>query len=70
VKSRRLSQRTMSNIRQNLFFALFLLRSRSAARSGRSVPVFWTTAESHHRSRGHEFQLSLSHWKLLKTSNS
>src|SRR5215204_5347527 len=51
VRARRLSQATMSNIRQNLFFAFVYNALGVAGRGRRAVPVLWHPAVANHRGR-------------------
>jgi cation transport ATPase len=59
VKARRLSQRTMSNIREKLVLRVLLQRARGASGGWRSLPVLRTAAEPNDRRCCHELQLSL-----------
>ena len=59
VRARRLSRQTMTNIRQNLFFAFVYNAARRADRRGRAVSGLRRAAESDDRGRGHELQLGL-----------
>ena len=58
VKARRLSQRTMSNIRENLFFA-FIYNALGAAGRRRLVSRISSTTESHDCRGCNEFQFRL-----------
>ena len=53
VRARRLSQATMSNIRQNLFFAFIYNAARRAGRGRRALPVLRHPAVADHRRRRH-----------------
>ena len=52
VRARQLSQATMRNIRQNLFFSFCLQRRRHPGRGGRALPVLWLAAVAGHGGGG------------------
>ena len=53
VRARRLSQATMSNIRQNLFFAFIYNALGVPVAAGVLYPVLWHPAVADHRGRGY-----------------
>ena len=53
VRARRLSQATMRNIRQNLFFAFIYNAARRPGRGGRSLSGLRDPAVADHRGGGH-----------------
>ena len=55
VRARRLSRATMSNIKQNLFFAFHLQPARRADRGRRALSVLRAAAEPDDRRRRDEF---------------
>jgi len=57
VKAHRLSQATMRNIRQNLFFAFFLQYAWRAVGRRRALSCVWHLAQSDDHQRRHDFQL-------------
>ena len=68
LKARRLSQRTMGNIRQNLFFAFLLQRVGRSARRGHTLPGLRIAAQPNDRRRCHELQLRFrDHQRLAPT---
>ena len=59
LRARKLSQATLRNIRQNLFFAFVYNAIGVPIAAGILVSVFWRSAQPHLRRRRHEFQLGL-----------
>jgi Cu+-exporting ATPase len=68
VRARKLSQATMSNIRQNLFFAFVYNAVGVPIAAGALYPVFGPAAESDDRERGHDLQLGLGDRECAATA--
>ena len=68
VRARRLSQATMRNIRQNLFFA-FIYNVAGRADCGRNpVPVVRTSAQSDDCQRSDDVQFGIGDWKRAQAA--
>ncbi len=64
IRARRLSQATMRNIRQNLFFAFFYNLVGGPHRGRCALSLFRVAIESHSGGRGDEFQFGIRHRKF------
>ena len=69
VRARRLSQATMRNIRQNLFFAFIYNAARRADRGRRALPVLRHPAVADHRGGGHGAVVGQRHRQRLATED-
>ncbi len=66
VRARRLSEATLRNIKQNLFFA-FVYNSRgSACRGRRPLSVLRDSAQPDHRRRSHELQFGFGDYEFAE----
>lgn len=63
IRARALSEGTLNNIKQNLFFFFCLQYSRSSSGCRSSVSIFRSSFESDHRCCRHEFKLGFGCWK-------
>ncbi len=70
IKARRLSQRTMTNIRQNLFFAFFYNALGVPLAAGVLYPRLRNAAKPDDCCRRHELQFRLRHRKFLAPADS
>ena len=59
LRARKLSQATMRNIRQNLFFAFVYNAIGVPIAAGSPLSILWRPAQPHLRRRSHELQLRL-----------